>query len=58
MKVPIGLCVVVPVLIVGSMNLVPDRRDTGGGLARNGSFVKFPFTFRSVLVYAHAPWRA
>ena len=36
-EVPLGMCVVVPVLIAGTMDLVDDRQPAGGLVLRTGS---------------------
>ncbi len=50
-EVPLGLCVVVPVLLAGSMDLVVDRRHAGRAGSRIGIIFHDPFTFITFWVY-------
>ena len=49
-EVPLGMCVVVPVLIAGTMDLVDDRRHAGGWFT-NWYLFHDPFTFITFWVY-------
>ena len=56
-EIPLGMCVVVPVLMAGTMNLADDRR-TAGRLDHALEPRHDPFTFVTFLIYWSAPWPA
>jgi NADH-quinone oxidoreductase subunit H len=56
-EVPLGLCVLVPVSICGTMNLVTIA-DMQAGLFTNWLIFHDPFTFVVFWVYFAVPWRA